>query len=485
LYSFDTINSHQIKDLILDHKSIIILLACLQAAVVVGFLLSFLLTAAVILLIVLVPKAMEKPINVLHLLFLYTLIAVPHPFSRYNAVYFIKFGVNFTLIELVFIACVVLIFLHMIIKGEVKFRFYKGRYSGLILFFASTLIWGIFNGIINGASVLQAVFEVRFLLYLPLTYYFTVNLVKSEEDIKDIIKILLIGTTIYSLMGLFYHIPHILRGGDLSQPIDIYHGSLMLAYILLLFFAMFMLNYRHRIPSLFFYLLSFITLYNFLFNFRRAIYLGLVCGLVVILIFFVKRGGETFKRVFILSMVLLLVAAAVGPSFFSVVVSRATSVTEVEYYGQPGSAASNFYRLWEMANFLLNIKLDPFLGIGSGKDWVVFIPFITEPLTTHKFHNTHATLWLKYGLLSLIAFWLLLMKFAFDCFKRSLQERNPFLVATFIAGAGYSICFLVASTFGDYMYYIRPPVWMGLIIGLAAVNLKGNMSADNNSSIIK
>ncbi|MBD3233703.1 MAG: hypothetical protein GF315_08255 [candidate division Zixibacteria bacterium] len=432
-----------------------------------GIISNPLITLTALAFILMIDWILKDNLNLLCAVFFYSIFTVPNP-GPYHSIYLLDIGVKISIIEALLLFNLALSVARAAFTGDLVFTIKRGRYWLPVKLFSLGLIAGILVGLFKGASPGAAILEVRHLFYLPISYLLTINLIRNYSDIKKIIWAFILGVFVYCLRGLLSHGGHLLRGGSINEPIDPYHSSLMLAFALFILLTLYFLKDRQLVPRSFQLVLIILCLYNLLFNYRRAIYLGFAIGLVILLTTLAIRYKNLFKPLLVLILILFALSLYLGPGVLSSVSERALSIGELEYYGQEGAAGSNFYRLWEMANFVKNIKNAPILGLGAGHEWNVYIPFYPKRLTKNHFHNTHAALWLKYGIYTLVAFIALLLFLTWDSIRKASKESDPFFISLYLAAACYSVCFLIASLFGDYMYYIRPPFWMGIIIGITS-----------------
>jgi hypothetical protein len=375
---------------------------------------------------------------------------------------------------------------------------YKNTFFLLSLVFLF-IFWGFFNALMNKNEFNNIFFDLNgwlyFLLIFPFFYYFKLNhfsFYKNKiEEIGVIFasSLLWLAVKTYFLLYVFSHnilsiMPELYKWVRVSGVGEITkmdgnfyriffqsHVFFILAFFLLMGFIVFKIKqnkkfFNKEIAFLVFILGFFLGV--ILITFSRSFWVGLFSGLCLfyIYLFFIKKEGV--KRLFRLSIYLIL-SFLISVTLLIAVVkfpfpgdSHQFNAAEMlserarQFSGEAGVSS----RWLLLPGLWGEIKKAPVLGQGYGK----VITYKTQDpralessadgtYTTFAFEWGWLDIWLKLGFIGLISYSLLLLKMIIDGLKSNKFYQNSLAIALFSVA--------VISFFSPYMNH---PLGIGFVI---------------------
>ena len=198
---------------------------------------------------------------------------------------------------------------------------------------------------------------------------------------------------------------------------------------------------------------------------RRGAWIAILVALVITGIWS-RRSG--FRMALAAGAVVLLSLELAHPGLaFSHVEQAASYVT-----GNARSREySTHYRTYETENAWLNVKHHWLTGIGPATDWTLYNSFDLQfhPSAYSYLHNSYLWVWLRFGLLGLVAYVGFLGTSAFSLLRR----RSVPLEATIIGGAVVGLAFAVATA-SFVTTTVRWPTTIGLMVGIGLAAIVGD-----------
>ena len=193
-----------------------------------------------------------------------------------------------------------------------------------------------------------------------------------------------------------------------------------------------------------------------LLSLRRGAWLGIIATLVITGIWS-RRSG--FRIALAIGAVCIFGLEIAHPGSALAPIENAVKYTT----GAQGREFSTKYREYEMSNAWMNIERNWLGGIGPATDWTLYNSFSARfrPYNFSYLHNSYMWVWLRYGLIGLIAYLGFIGTSAFTLLHR---RRYPIeCAATGGAVVGVAIAVFTASylTTTD-----RWPITVGLIVGI-------------------
>ena len=188
---------------------------------------------------------------------------------------------------------------------------------------------------------------------------------------------------------------------------------------------------------------------------RRAAWIDIV---VVLAITGIWSGRSGFRNAIALVAGVVIVLELVSPGIAFSQIEHAVKYTT----GAQGREFSSDYRRWETANTWANVQHHPLGGIGPSTDWTLYDSFggRFRPYGFSYLHNSYIWVWLRFGLLGLVALVGLFVTSAWKLLGRRLPLEST-IAGAMMAGlaiALYTASFLTTT--------IRWPTTVGLLLGI-------------------
>ena len=285
---------------------------------------------------------------------------------------------------------------------------------------------------------------------IPIFLYFQVfNTIRTREEIKNILILIMMVTTIVALMAIYDYLESDKRvGGIVDQPNFL---AAFFNYYMFLFFAFFLLNFKRfkywllLVPFL-------ICLRGIMVTFSRAGYLAFAVGLYAI---------ACFRSKF--SIILLAIATflvLLHPAFLPEGIRYRMAQTFQHHQSNPevvqvsgeslDESASDRLKVWEGA--IVMIKEHPFFGIG-------FYLFESKILhywsgrKPHDAHNTYLSIAAEMGIPALIIFLWIIWRIFWNTQKFYRKTHDVFAKGLALGLLGGIFGLLVSNIYGCRLNY--------------------------------
>jgi hypothetical protein len=368
-----------------------------------------------------------------------------------------------------FLAFVLLVLLlHGLLRRQPLLR--GGELFLPLLLLFGCVAWGIIHGLSSGGNLQILVEEVRSFWYLFLGYLLAYNLIRTKQHVRLLLWCVIGCAGIKALQGVYIYL--FVIHGDLAANHEIMaHEESDLWVSVLLLLVLFRLHSQYR-PQ-FYTALALIPflLISLIANNRRADFVALLVGLVVVwaLIFTIKHRARPALLVVLLVAVVCIGAYVAafynGTGGFS---SPARAIVSV-FRPDPAEAASNLYRDIENYDLKYTVKLNP-LGLGFGKPFLqpVQLPDLStlDPVYNYIPHNTIYWVWMRLGPLGYLALWYLFGALIVrgSILVRRLQDPYLQLVSIYIVAM---IVMEIIVAYADYqLSFYRNVIYVGMLAGV-------------------
>jgi len=188
---------------------------------------------------------------------------------------------------------------------------------------------------------------------------------------------------------------------------------------------------------------------------RRAIWIDIIVALVITGVWS-RRSG--FRALLTAGLGVVVALELVSPGSAFSYIEHAVRYTT----GAQGREFSTDYRHWETANAWMNVKRHSIAGIGPDGEWTLYNSFDGRfrPYGFSYLHNSYLLVWLRLGLLGLVAYVALFATSIWTLLKRRLPLESV-VVGAMMAGlamAVYTASFLITGA--------RWPTTVGLLLGI-------------------
>lgn len=340
-----------------------------------------------------------------------------------------------------------------------RWRIVRSRLDVPVLALATTVTLGMIIGGLTSGDWTRA-YEPRRLAHFFAAYILVTNLIDDRRKLTALLVLYLAATGLKGVQGMWlysqgeglvvkWNMRAIFTGwGD---------GLNFTAYLLVVSAFWFR---RVRLPGqALWWLLSVPVLFSFLMSYKRAFYVALVGGLLVLFVLFdaaARRRMIFYGGLALTAMLAVLVASGKWGAFSA----RILSIFE------PKKESSANYRLVEWQNALISIRQHPWLGIGLGGilAMVLFLPR-TNLLGVHNTFLWSATKMGVPGLFCIL--WLLIAMLGSALRHRRRAEGRDRVVAECLIAI---LCaFTAAAMFAPMLHQMRTSFWLGCLAGVISI----------------
>ncbi|MBK8904164.1 MAG: O-antigen ligase domain-containing protein [Anaerolineaceae bacterium] len=295
-----------------------------------------------------------------------------------------------------------LILIAWIGKGVVRrnFPFYKGPLFWPALLFTLFILFGFVYGLGTGGDFRIAIWEGRYIFYIPLMIILVSNLITTREHINNLIWFLIAALFIEGISGIFYFI--FTLNLDLNvQSITEHAAAIHMNTLFVLFLALWLykgsLLKRFMLP-----LMLPPVLFTYIATQRRAAFLTLAVALAVMMIVLFIENRRLFW--FILPPLAIGGVLYIGV-FWNAGGALGLPVQAIKAILVPSQASgedvsSDLYRILENINTSFTIHSAPLTGVGFGHKFYMIVPL--PDISFFEFweyitHNSILWIWMKAG----------------------------------------------------------------------------------------
>ncbi len=348
-----------------------------------------------------------------------------------------------------------------------------GRLALPIALFTVALAAGLVRGLAAGGDPYLALWESRWLFYIPICYFLAAGLIRTTGQLHALMAMALVAIGLFAIEGAYRRIALINPGILTLSPESWYsHESVIfLVALIMLVVAQqaFGAPVRQRAIGL---VVAPIALYTLLASERRAGVIALLVAFAVTsLVFLVTK-----RRAFLLmSLPVALAFSAYLPVFWNSTGILGQPARAIRSLSAPDArdASSNLARDLELINVQATIAADPLLGVGFGQPFlsVVATPDISWfTLWNYEAHRNVLWIWLKTGAIGFAAFLFLVgsaLALAANHVKASTRRPSVRLFALFaLSGV---VATLVFSYVDLGLTSGRVTLFLGVILGTLGV----------------
>lgn len=287
--------------------------------------------------------------------------------------------------------------------------FQRGSLFVPILVFAGVLLFGVLYGQLRGGATLtEALWEVRGFLIMIAAYFFVGMFVRSDREANQLTWVLLLAPTALALDNVIRGITSAttIEGNDLAYDhVDsVVLGCAMLLCIAIITYGGTLWQRRYAFAALPIMVLAVLLMK------RRAAFPVLGIGVIVLVIFLLRLRPRLFWR-YVPAIALLVTLYLVAYWNNTGTLGQPARAISSQFTPDPRDAASNLYRDIEKADILANIQQAPITGLGFGQPFTFYyqLPDLSWWQFWHfETHNSVLWVWMKDGLVGFaVFFWLL------------------------------------------------------------------------------
>jgi hypothetical protein len=275
-----------------------------------------------------------------------------------------------------------------------------------MLVFSALLAFGLLWGIGRGGSLTVAMWELRPLTYLVLMYVFATHLFTRSKQYVLLAWLIALAIAIQHVFVLQFYFGLSAAQREAMQALTEHQTSLLYTFVLILTLALWLFRRCSWTARLLLLILCVPTLWVFVLSERRAGFVALVVGFIVLGVVLAFRRTRVFFVVLPIGLIGLAGYTAAfwnaedGIGFGAVAIKSVIAPTELS----ESDASSDLYRQIENFNLVQTAKSQP-LGVGFGQPFLQLVPLpelSVFPFQEYIPHNSVMWIWLKTGYLGLV-----------------------------------------------------------------------------------
>lgn len=325
-----------------------------------------------------------------------------------------------------------LLFTLLRIASTRAMRFDRGSLMRPLGLYMLMMLIGEVNGLASGGDLRLSLWEVRPQVYMFVAYILACNLVTTRKQVDTLVWIVLVGTGIKGLQGLWrYQIT--LQGNIHSvEALFEHEQSFFFDAALTLTAILFLYAGSRRMKSIALFLAPFVLVSDIA-NQRRAGILALGLGLVVLLVITAIAYPARRRSV----VIIILALAVVGPPYYLAFknssgltgeIARAISSTTSP---NARDASSNLYRINEDKDIMATMRTSPVIGYGFGKPMLTPYP-LPDISGIYEFwnimpHDSILWVWMRLGTVGYLLMWLIIGTAIVQTTQLLRRLEEPFL----------------------------------------------------------
>jgi hypothetical protein len=281
-----------------------------------------------------------------------------------------------------------------------------------VLLFSIALLAGLIRGAFGGGDMYIAMWEVRYLLYVPACYLIARAALRTPRHVAGLLRVGLGAAILFAIEGAYRRVALIDTGqlGVISEFAYEHEDALFLVIFLLLSLSAFVFGAFRRV-RLIGLLFAPLMVFTLLATERRAGIIVLLVGIIVIAVttLFVRR-----KTFIIASLPVVMITGLYLGVFWNAggILGQPARAIKSLYAPDARDAQSNFYRALETMNLDVTIHSDPLLGVGFGRPFIMAaaLPDLSAwwPFFRYETHNNVLWVWLKTGAIGYVLFWVMI-----------------------------------------------------------------------------
>jgi len=332
--------------------------------------------------------------------------------------------------------------------------------------FLGVLVFYTMYGLARNGDLKAALWEIRALYYLCISYFLATQLVLSRRQIRLCVWIIIVMVTVKGVQGCWRFF--VTLGGNLTVAAITGHEDALFITTAFILCAAFMLHGYFKREFWVLMIGMPPMLITFFLTQRRITYgtLAMSCGIVFLLLPW-DRKKVAIKLSLPFIPILMLYSAAFwnSQSTLGVPVQQVKSIFETG----KGEDSSNTYRRIENFNLQETIRQYP-QGTGFGKKYLVLIslPFVDFPLWDYIPHNCIYWVWVKTGFPGFVVFWLF---FGVMIAQTTLDYRllkDPFFKSVTLMVLTFTASQIAVAYYDLQITFYRNMIYLGTAMAIPA-----------------
>jgi O-antigen ligase len=322
-------------------------------------------------------------------------------------------------------------------------------------------------GVFRGGNLTMALWEIRPYVYLLLTYLLAAALIRDQRSFRPLLWLLVLGSGAKAIQGLviFASVAHLDPRPEavLSHEESFFFGVYVIATL-----AMWLFRVGGPLRVVATALLPAVVLADMV-NSRRLAWLILISGVVVVVLIALVRLKEQRRMTATVVVIGLLGGVVYLGAFWGSDGTLAQPARAIRSAIAPDDRdkASNEYRDVEDHNLRVYVIQSRGLGMGYGQQLhYQGVVDLTEdnPILAYVPHNNVLWVWVRLGLLGVMAVGILLSQSMISAVTLTQSRRREVaMVGAIVAGALVGYVAMGAKDLG--FFWFRNAFAMGMLLG--------------------
>jgi len=339
----------------------------------------------------------------------------------------------------------------------------------LAAFFASGFVVGVARG--GDWNVNAALAELRGPLYLFLTYFLGVNLIREPRHVSILVRMLVVLIAVKAAQGMGNYI-EMANGPIWLEAVTAHEDVVFFDLALALAVGAFVMGMRGRL-AIALYAAAPMIMATELVTQRRVGFIALAAAFVVLAVLLASVRPQRTLVLFGAATAFFLVYAVIAWDQNGLL---AQPIRALKGAIDPSSLnardlSSNWWRELENLNISYTLRQLPFTGVGLGQQYL----FIREPAELSNFiywrymtHDAVLWVWLKTGIAGFLAFWVLVSQAAIVAGSLFRRLATPQLKLVALIPVLLVVIQVVFSSVDLGLTYSRTMIVLGVSLGLTA-----------------
>jgi hypothetical protein len=343
----------------------------------------------------------------------------------------------------------------------------------VLVVFAFMLITEFIGVGLHKGTIRESLFECRPILYMAVGYLLTSVALRTRGAVQAMLWAFTIVEPFKALQGTYvWFVTRSWTGPDKPQNVLGHEEAMFFTIFFLMVAALWLFGVRGRLRKVATWLTP-LVLWGDLINDRRAAWLVLGAGLVVLVVVGYQALPEKRRAIRWTTLITAVIFAAYLGAFWNNTAGTLGSPADAiksQFTPTPRDALSDIYRIDEDANLKYNIKLDGPLGEGYGNqiDYALPMPGLVtagDSGIMYVPHNGVLYILMRMGILGAAAWWALIgAGIIAGCRVARSRNREFAAIGAMIAGALVGYAIEGATDMG--FTFPRIAVVMGCLYGL-------------------
>jgi len=349
--------------------------------------------------------------------------------------------------------------------------------AALVTYVIMIVIW-LLRGQFRGGDFIIALWEVRGLFYLAMMIFLTPQLIRSRDQLRNLLFVCIAGITVKALQGAFRYGSLGFTFGNWPQIYETltnHEDPVFIITLLILLIGLLLFGAKVKERTILLYLLP-VLLLGFIAAQRRATYASFAATLIAFVILLPGRERWRLMKVFL--VVAVFFGAYLGAFWnsssrlaYPAQQIKSTFTNEAGVRGEK-DVLSAFYRDQENYNLAYTFRSNPVVGLGFGMPFETPVHLWTiniNKLGIYIPHNQVFWIFIKMGAVGAFLFWFFFNGYLFRSAMIFARLTDPYLKAICAVCVVAVINQFVVSYVDMQLTFSRNMVYLGMLMGIPTV----------------